>query len=77
MKLPIQEWFAIRRHWTNVFDMLMPIVTIQTADGQIGKLVELVRRKCRIRVAADTEDEHIIDIDGDLCKIILTPDTLI
>jgi hypothetical protein len=50
-KLPLDHWFALRRHWKDTFDKIMPKdVRILLDDGTEGILEKLVQRTCRIRV---------------------------
>lgn len=50
-KLPLDHWFAIRRHWQETFDSIMPKnVQILLDDGRVGTLEKLIRRKLQIRI---------------------------
>lgn len=50
-KLPLDHWFAIRRHWQETFDSIMPKnVQIRLNDGRVGTLEKLIRRKLQIRI---------------------------
>lgn len=63
--LPITDWPPIRRKWRRTFDKIVKGITIVTLDGNVGKLVKLIRKKCRIELM-----DTIIDVAGDECTVL-------
>ncbi len=62
--LPITDWPPIRRKWQKTFDKIVKGITIVTSDGDQGKLVKLVHKKCRIELM-----DGVIDVAGDECTV--------